>query len=63
MYLYKILFSIYLDFLEPTDNDANTNEKGSFKKDDQEQKTNSDESYFTDWKYSSGKQNKPTKTI
>lgn len=63
MYFFKILYSIYLDFLEPTDNDANINEKGSFKKDDQEQKTNSDESYFTEWEYSSGKQNKLTKNI
>lgn len=49
--------------LEHWDIDANINEKGNFQKNDQEQNTNSGESYFTERDYSSGNQSQLTKTI
>lgn len=58
---YSFLHGFYS--LEHWDNDANINKKGNFQNDDQEQNTNSGESYFTERDYSSGNQSKLTKTI
>lgn len=55
---FKIHFAVFFFSIEPWDNDAKINEKGTFKNDDQEQNTNSHESYSTERDCTSGKQNK-----
>lgn len=57
-FLKKKFAIIFFFLIEHWDNDAKINEKATFKKDDQKQNTNSDESFFPEWDYSSGKQNK-----